>query len=278
MAAKRRADGSASTVRGSVIVPTYKEVANVEPLTTRLFAALPDTGSLNKDNVELIFVDDNSRDGSEEKVQQLIKQGYNVRIIVRTTERGLSSAVIAGFNAASGDLLMCMDADLQHPPEVAPQLLRALDEQNVEFVLGSRYCGDGGVDKSWPLYRRVISEGARMLSRPLTPLSDPMSGFFGLRADVFKRGKNVSPIGFKIALELYVKCGCTTLAEVPFLFGVRSAGESKLSGKVIVKYIQQLAQLYFYRFPVHVVLFILLAIFFLYYISLTGARLIGLHK
>jgi dolichol-phosphate mannosyltransferase len=267
-------------VRASVIVPTYKEAGNVEDLTKRLFAALPVSGKLNKANVELIFVDDNSRDGSEEKINDLAQQGYNVRIMVRTTERGLSSAVIAGFSAAQGDLLLCMDADLQHPPEVVPNLLMALEQQQVEFVLGSRYAGEGGgVDKSWPLYRRVISEVARSLSRPLTPLSDPMSGFFGIRADVFKRGlKNVSPIGFKIGLELFVKCGCTSLAEVPFLFGVRSFGESKLSGKIIVKYIQQLSQLYWFRFPVAVVLFLILAVFILWVVLSFGARLIGLSR
>jgi len=276
----RKRSGSSSTVRASVIVPTYREAGNVEELTKRLFAALPSSGNISKSSVELIFVDDNSRDGSEEKINELAKQGYNVKIIVRTTERGLSSAVIAGFKAAQGALLLCMDADLQHPPEVAPNLLKALDEQQVEFVLGSRYAGEGGgVDKDWPLYRRVISEVARSLSRPLTPLSDPMSGFFGLRADVFNRGlNNVSPIGFKIGLELFVKCGCTSLAEVPFLFGVRSFGQSKLSGKVIVKYLQQLAQLYWYRFPVPVVLVFVLALLVLWAILSSGGRVLGLSR
>lgn len=258
----KRKGGNTSTaavdsIRASVIVPTYKEGGNVEELTHRLFKALPSKGDINKSNVELIFVDDNSRDGSEEKVNALGKQ-YNVRIIVRTTERGLSSAVIRGFNEGQGDLLLCMDADLQHPPEQVPDLLTKLAEKDTEFVLGTRYAkGQGGVDKDWPFYRRVISEAARMLSRPLTPLSDPMSGFFGIRQDIYQRGQNINPIGFKIALELYVKCGCSKLQEVPFLFGVRTAGESKLSGKVIVKYIQQLAQLYFYRFPIISILFIL---------------------
>lgn len=280
MPAVRRsaAAGDSSAVAASVIVPTYKEGANVEPLTKRLFAALPASGPINKKNVELIFVDDNSRDGSEQTVNKLAQEGYPVRIIVRTTERGLSSAVIRGFNEGQGEYLMCMDADLQHPPESVPTLLNALAAKDTEFVLGSRYCGEGGVDKDWPLYRRVISEGARMLSRPLTPLSDPMSGFFGIRRDVYKRGKDINPIGFKIALELYVKCGCTRLAEIPFLFGVRTAGESKLSGKVIVKYVEQLVSLYQYSFPAPFYLLILLVLAIIFAVAYYGCAYLGLIK
>eukprot|EP00294_Goniomonas_avonlea_P016965 CAMPEP_0114566850 /NCGR_PEP_ID=MMETSP0114-20121206/15132_1 /TAXON_ID=31324 /ORGANISM="Goniomonas sp, Strain m" /LENGTH=142 /DNA_ID=CAMNT_0001753329 /DNA_START=60 /DNA_END=485 /DNA_ORIENTATION=+ len=134
---------------------------------------------------ELIVVDDNSRDGSEEAVNELAKT-YNVRIIVRTKERGLSSAVLRGFQEAKGDYLVCMDADLQHPPEKVPEMLAALEKH--EYALGTRY-GDGfNVDKDWPMYRQIMSQGARALARPLTPLSDPMSGFFGLRRSTFERG------------------------------------------------------------------------------------------
>ncbi len=111
------------------------------------------------------------------------------------------------------------------------------------------------MDKDWPLHRRVISGGARMLARPLTPLSDPMSGFFGLPRTVYIAHKSkVNPIGYKIALELYVKCGCRAAAEVPINFGVRAHGESKLSSKVIVNYLQHLAALYPHRIPLAVLL------------------------
>ena|SRR5436190_1266647 len=105
---------SEATVTHSVIVPAYKEKLNLRPLTTRLFAAFSDSESpIKAENVELIVVDDNSRDGSVEEVDALKGEGYNIRIIVRTTERGLSSAVVRGFKEAKGDAMICMDADLQ---------------------------------------------------------------------------------------------------------------------------------------------------------------------
>eukprot|EP01117_Protostelium_nocturnum_P011675 TRINITY_DN424_c0_g1_i1.p1 TRINITY_DN424_c0_g1~~TRINITY_DN424_c0_g1_i1.p1 ORF type:complete len:283 (+),score=90.07 TRINITY_DN424_c0_g1_i1:1114-1962(+) len=263
-------------ILGSVIVPTYKEYKNIRPLVTRLVDQLDSNekdkkGDLNRNNVEILYVDDNSKDGSFEEVERLKSEGFPVRMIVRTTERGLSSAVLKGFDEAQGSLLMCMDADLQHPPEDAPKLLQALiDRKNADFVIGTRYGEGVAIDASWPLYRRVISKGARLLSRPLTPLSDPMSGFFAIEKKVFQRGRGkVNPIGFKIALELFVKCGCKNPTDVPFSFGVRSYGESKLSGAVIVKYIQQLGELYQYSFgpaflPVLAVVLLLLAYFVLH--------------
>ncbi|KAK9484315.1 nucleotide-diphospho-sugar transferase [Lipomyces starkeyi] len=227
----------------SVIVPAYHEHANIRPLTTRLFAALDEPK-----NAELIFVDDNSRDGSVEEVEKLKAEGYNVDIIVRTKERGLSSAVIRGFTDAHGKYLVCMDADLQHPPERVPAFFHALKSN--AFVLGTRYSPEVSMDKDWPLIRRVISAGARMLARPLTTVSDPMSGFFGIQKDYVLKAKNVNAQGFKIALDLLIKAEIPTtlIAEVPFSFGVRTVGESKLTGKVMVYYLDQLKELYFYKF------------------------------
>jgi glycosyltransferase involved in cell wall biosynthesis len=105
---------SDAAITHSIIVPAYKEKLNLRPLTTRLFTALADSDSLvSADNVELIVVDDNSKDGSVEEVETLRDEGYNIRIIVRTNERGLSSAVVRGFKEAKGDAMICMDADLQ---------------------------------------------------------------------------------------------------------------------------------------------------------------------
>lgn len=107
-----------------------------------------------------------------------------------------------------------------------------------------------------------MSSGARLLARPLSALTDPMSGFFGLPASVFRRGAGrVNPIGFKIALELYVKCGIGAHAEVPIRFGVRTHGESKLTGKVIVHYLRHLLDLYMYKYPVAVVAIVVLVLF-----------------
>jgi dolichol-phosphate mannosyltransferase len=131
----------------SIIVPAYKEKANLRPLTTRLFAAFEDPDSpIPAEAVEVIVVDDNSQDGSVEEVEALQGEGFNVRIVVRTNERGLSSAVVRGFREARGEAMICMDADLQHPPEAAPEMLSSLTEKK-PFVLGTRYGPGVEMDK-----------------------------------------------------------------------------------------------------------------------------------
>ncbi|CAB4253909.1 similar to Saccharomyces cerevisiae YPR183W DPM1 Dolichol phosphate mannose (Dol-P- Man) synthase of the ER membrane, catalyzes the formation of Dol-P-Man from Dol-P and GDP-Man [Maudiozyma barnettii] len=255
------------SVTQSVIVPAYKEKLNIKPLTTRLFAALGNDGAKT---TELIFVDDNSQDGSVDEVEELKKEGYNVRIIVRTTERGLSSAVLRGFYEAEGDYLICMDADLQHPPESVPSLFDNLKTH--PFVIGTRYAPGVGIDKDWPLYRRVISSTARMMARPLTTASDPMSGFFGLQKKYLIEAKDgdIDSKGFKIALELLAKLPLPAdkpIGEIPFSFGVRTEGESKLSGKVIIQYLEQLKELYVFKFGANnLVLFLLFSIILVLYI------------
>ncbi|TBU45454.1 nucleotide-diphospho-sugar transferase [Dichomitus squalens] len=249
-----------SGIHYSVVVPAYRENGNLRPLVTRIFGALSQAGSpVSPHEVEVIVVDDNSRDGSVETVDDLRREGYNVRIIVRTTERGLSSAVVRGFREAQGDNMLCMDADLQHPPEYVPAMLASMSPTK-QFALGTRYAKGVAIDEGWPLYRRVISNGARLLALPLTSASDPMSGFFGIRKETFLKARNLNSDGFKIALDLLVKCNipAKAIAEVPFSFGVRAEGESKLTGKVMIRYLEQLAELYWYR---HSGLVIFLAIF-----------------
>lgn len=263
MKLNRQKKTSTSSIQYSIVVPTYKEKENLQPLIEQVFAALAQY-KIDK-QTEMVVVDDNSQDGSAELVQKL-SDLYPVRIIVRTTERGLSSAVLCGFKASQGQILLCMDADLQHPPSSVPLLLQALDpnsrkaesnkkdkEDFPEMVIGTRYPSNptpdfSSVDKDWPLYRRIVSEGARLMARPLTSLSDPMTGFFALQRQAWERGRvKVNPIGFKIAMELFVKCGIQRHVEVPIRFGVRVNGESKLSAKVMVGYLRHLAELYVYR-------------------------------
>ncbi len=229
----------------SIVVPAYREAGNLRPLTERTFSALERAGLRG----ELIIVDDDSRDGSVEIVEALSGE-YPVRIIVRTQERGLSSAVLRGFVEAAGDRLVVMDADLQHPPEKVPELLERLGTGDCDFVIGTRYAGAGGIGEDWPWHRRIVSKVASMMARPLSPLSDPMSGFLALRRETWQQARHLDPIGYKIGLELYVKGGCRSHGEVPIRFAARSAGESKLTGKVLVHYVKHLIKLYRFRFPV----------------------------
>lgn len=145
---------------------------------------------------EMIIVDDNSRDGSEEKVKELAQQ-YPIRIIVRTTERGLSSAVLRGFQEAKYGVLVCMDADLQHDPVYLPAVVGPIIADSADFTVGSRHVGGGEIE-NWPLHRKIISWGATLVARPLVACNDPMSGFFSLRKTTLARAKTLNPLGYKV--------------------------------------------------------------------------------
>lgn len=234
---------AATTV--SIIVPTYREAPNIEPLVRRAFAATRKAGI----EAEMIVVDDNSQDGTDRIVHDLAAN-YPVRILVRKEDRGLSSAVVAGFKQATLDRLLVLDADLQHPPEMIPKLVAALDDPTCDFVVGSRYGTGGAIADSWPWYRRLGSFAATLLARPLTPIRDPMSGFFALRRSTWEQAaQRVSPLGYKIGLELYVKARCKNPIEIPIRFESRAAGESKLSFRTQLAYRRHLRRLYVFRFP-----------------------------
>ncbi|KAJ7732797.1 nucleotide-diphospho-sugar transferase [Mycena maculata] len=243
----------AGRITTSIVVPTFHERANLAPLVQATYSSLPPAIA---ERTEIVFVDDDSQDGTEEEVERLREEGYErVELLTRPREggeRGLSSAVLRGFERARGARLVVMDADLQHPPSAIPALLAALgpegdddDEGAAPMALGTRYGRGVSMDANWPLYRRVISWGARILARPLTTASDPMTGFFAVRKDAFLAARPLSPQGFKIALELLLAIPAASRPpEVPYSFGVRTAGSSKLGAKVILKYVLQLLWLY----------------------------------
>ncbi|NJE77222.1 glycosyltransferase [Thermococcus sp. ES12] len=224
-------------MRISVIVPTYNERENLEELFDRISRALDGY------DYEIIIVDDDSPDGTWEFAQRLGER-YPVRVIRRTRERGLSSAVIRGFKEASGDVFVVMDADLQHPPEVIPELLKAI-EDGADVAIASRYVPRGGV-RNWYWYRKLISKGAIMIGRLALPkirdVKDPVSGFFALKRQVVE-GVNLNPVGFKILMEILIKGKYKRVAEVPFTFGLRKAGESKLGTKTMLNYLRHVYRL-----------------------------------
>lgn len=219
----------------SVIVPTFREAANLPELIERI-SRLRDRFKA----LEVIVVDDNSNDGTEEFFKSKSDQAW-LKLIVRKTERGLSSAVIRGLEAATGDILVSLDADLSHPPEKIPELVDALS--TFDFALGSRYIKGGSVEEGWTAFRWVNSKVATALARPFTNVKDPMSGFFALTKARFQSAVALNPIGYKIALELIVKCDCKRVAEIPIFFADRKRGESKLSLKEQLRYIRHLMRL-----------------------------------
>ena len=236
----------------SVVVPCYEEADNIKPLCTRLFKAC----RAAKLSVELLLVDDDSGAGTkatERVVAALQKDAYNIRMHIRRRGegRGLSSAVVLGIEKAAHATVLCMDADLQHEPESVPAVAAPVLSGAADFAVGSRNVGGGSIGGDWPLIRRVISWGATALARPLAPCSDPMSGFFCLRKETFARGAaaGLNPMGYKIGLELMVRCRCKAVQEVPITFRDREAGESKLTMKQNLLYLRHLAHLYWFKMP-----------------------------
>src|SRR5205814_2934642 len=135
-------------------------------------------------------------------------------------------AVLHGARLAQHPVIIVMDADLSHPPEAIPALLAALGSS--DFAVGSRYVPGGSTDDRWSLGRAINSRLATCLARPLTRVRDPLSGFFALRRSTLDAAGPLNPLGYKIGLELLVKCPCRAIAEVPIHFASRARGRSKL--------------------------------------------------
>ncbi|MFV1992697.1 MAG: glycosyltransferase [Acidiferrobacterales bacterium] len=228
----------------SVVIPTYKEVKNIPHITR----AVSDALSAAAIDFEIIFVDDNSADGSEAAVEKLASN-IPVRIIVRKNERGLSTAVVCGIEQATGEFVVVMDADLSHPADRIPEMINKLESGQNDFIVGSRYIKGGSLDESWGFFRRFNSLVATWLALPLAHIRDPMSGFFAFRRNNMPETYRLSPIGYKIGLELVVKGEFKQPGEVAIHFVDRQYGESKLSWQEQVKYLRHLRRLYQFRFP-----------------------------
>ena len=216
----------------SVVVPTYNEAGSLPPLIDRLAKALAGR------EWELVVVDDGSPDGTADIAERL-GGTHPVRVIRRPGKAGLASAVIAGFAAAKGDVLVVMDADLSHPPELVPALVAAIDG-GADLAVGSRYVKGGGV-MDWPLRRRVVSRVACFMGNVLVPVRDATSGFFALRRSVID-GVKLNPIGFKIGFEVIARGRYKTVVEVPYTFRDRELGASKFGRREIMQYVEQLGQ------------------------------------
>lgn len=228
----------------SVIVPALNEAENFPALLERISVAL--TGRA----FEVLIVDDNSADNTRAVCAELEKR-YPLKLLVRTSPtNGLSGAVLHGIAQARGDLLVVMDADLQHPPEKIPELLLHLERGEADFTVGSRYMPGGSTGTKWGLLRLVNSRVATWLARPFAgPITDPMSGFFALKRSTYEDALRLTPLGYKIGLELICKCRVRQVREIPIHFAERTRGESKLSLKQQFKYLEHLSRLYDFWFP-----------------------------
>jgi len=226
----------------SLIIPTYKERDNIAKVIKILSELIEE---LLPGDYELIVVDDDSPDCTWEVAQSMMAEYPHLRVMRRQQERGLSSAVIRGWQVARGSVLGVIDGDLQHPPEVLAQLLRSI-EQGADLAVASRHVEGGGVS-SWSAVRRFLSRGAQVLGLIILPgvvgrVSDPMSGYFMVRRSCIA-GVTLNPVGYKILLEVIGRGNVEEIAEVGYVFCERKEGESKVTWKQYVEYLHHLLRL-----------------------------------
>lgn len=227
----------------SIIVPTRNEAANIQPLLARLEDALRDIAA------EVLLIDDSDDATPEIARQAAVHSALPIRVHARAPgqrEGGLGGAVLLGLTEAFGLFCVVMDADLQHPPELLGRLLRA-SSAGADFVIASRYI-DGGAEEGlngW--HRRAVytmaTWVAKCLLRPeLAGISDPMSGFFGVRRSCLDMS-SLHPRGFKLLLELLVHNPGASVTEVPYTFACRHSGVSKAGMREGLTYLSRLAEL-----------------------------------
>ncbi|MBD1843603.1 glycosyltransferase [Cyanobacteria bacterium FACHB-63] len=237
-------DALIEQVQLSLIVPTYNESGNIHRII-RILCDLLDQAL--PDDYELIVVDDNSPDRTWELAQALMPDYPHLRVMRRQSERGLSTAVIRGWQASRGRVLGVIDGDLQHPPEVLMKLFSAI-AQGADLAVASRHVDGGGVS-DWSVVRRFLSRGAQtlglvILPRVISRVSDPMSGYFMVRRSAIAE-QVLNPLGYKILIEVLGRGDIAQVAEVGYVFQEREEGESKVTWKQYKDYIHHLLRLRF---------------------------------
>lgn len=221
----------------SIVVPTFNESGNVGPLANQIDYALKGI------DYEIIFVDD-SKDNTPDAIRKVMEENPNVRMKHREGKTGLATAVLEGFDMAEGDYIAVMDADLQHPPMILKYMYPAL-EAGADFCVPSRFI-PGGSDGGLGPYRKLVSGVARYIGKFMLPclknITDPTSGLFMFRRECIKDA-DLQPIGWKILVEVLAMGKYSKLVEIPYKFQARPTGESKLSSKVTIEYLEQLKDL-----------------------------------
>jgi dolichol-phosphate mannosyltransferase len=241
------APGAATRARQklALTIPTLREAANLPGLLRDVRAVLDPL----EIDYEILVVDDDSRDGTEEIVTAISQEDPRVRLLVRIGERGLSGAVLYGWRRTDAEILGVMDADLQHPPELLPALVAAILDGN-DLAIGSRYIA-GGQLGAWNPVRKWLSTVAVWATWPIQRAGirahDPMTGFFMLRRECIE-GIAFQSSGFKLLLEILVRGHIRSVVEIPLAFGSRAQGASKANFKVGWDYAKLLARLYAERF------------------------------
>ncbi|MGK7900660.1 MAG: glycosyltransferase [Hormoscilla sp.] len=233
----------------SLVIPTYNESQNICEIV-KLLSVLLD--GVIPEEYELIVVDDDSPDRTWKIAQELTLNYPQLRVMRRVGERGLSTAIIRGWQVAQAEVLGVIDADLQHPPSTLLQLWQEM-ERGADLAVGSRHVEGGGVSE-WSFLRRFCSRGAQMLGLILLPevigrVHDPMSGYFLVRRSCLV-GHNLNPLGYKILIEVLARGNIRSHSEVGYVFQERQVGNSKVTWKQYVEYLQHLLRLRLSLWPI----------------------------
>ena len=230
----------------SIVLPTYNESQNIVRMLDSIAETLSPFAA-----AEIIVVDDNSPDGTADIASLHARNIPNnrkihVEIIRREGKFGLGSAIVAGLQSATGDLLVVMDGDFSHPPQVIPSIIETLQDSNCDIVVASRYIKGGSII-GWPFKRRLMSKGASKIAQYGLGIEvkDPVSGFFAFKRDIID-GVKFDAIGYKMLLEILVKTKGARVKEVPYTFTNRSIGKSKLDVRVMYDYLRAVVRLYRY--------------------------------
>ena len=229
--------------RISLVIPTFNESANIAELLARLADAIP-----ARMPCEVIFVDDSTDDTPAVITEAARRSRLAVSVMHReVAEGGLGGAVAMGLRAATAPWIAVMDADLQHPPALVPELVATGERAGADLVVATRYAGGGSREGLSGGFRKFASGGSTFLAkavfvRELHGVSDPMSGCFAVRATALNADV-LRPLGYKILLELVVRCRLRRIAEVPYQFQDRFAGESKASLAEGLRFLRHLAVL-----------------------------------
>lgn len=220
--------------RLAVVIPCYNEAANVAPMVERLDAALAGIAW------EAIFVDDDSPDGTAARAKAIAARDPRIRCIRRIGRRGLASACVEGILSTAAPFVAVIDGDLQHDETILPRMLAALETDQAEVVIGSRNVEGGAMGEGLSPIRRLVSDGGAALANAALPVKvgDPMSGFFALPRPLFEElAPRLTATGFKILLDVLLSAGRPLrIAEIPYTFRAREAGESKLDAAVLLEF------------------------------------------
>jgi dolichol-phosphate mannosyltransferase len=224
----------------SLVVPTLNEAGNIDTLLGELTRVLTTT----EYEYEIVVVDDGSTDGTLERAREWSKRDTRIRIFSRAGERGLAGAVLYGWTRCRANLLGVIDADLQHPPELVPELLQGAERADI--AIASRYARKHGT-AGWNPLRACVSRLTTLAAAPLISkkpfkVTDPMSGFFLIHSRCIE-GLTFQTTGFKLLLEILVRGRIESVQEVPFQFGLRQAGTSKANATIALHYLHLLARL-----------------------------------